>query len=214
MCGRFTLKVLPKELEKRYDVRFKFSEYHPSYNIAPSKMIPIIPNDNPDEIIWMRWGMTPVWWRQKGRGLINIRRESLATKPVFKKLFTTQRCLIPADGFYEWKKIGNKKQPYYFKMKDGAVFSFAGIWDSEVDGTAGSIITCEPNGLVSKIHDRMPCILKQEDEDEWLNCADEKLLLKMLKPLPANGMEGYEVNMRVNSPRNDSSDLIERLSKN
>jgi len=212
MCGRFTLTALPKELEERYDVRFKFGDYKPNYNISPSRMIPIIPNDHPDEIVWMRWGMTPIWWRQKGRGLINIRRESLATKPIFKKIFTSQRCLIPSDGFYEWKKIGSKKQPYYFKMKDGGIFSFAGLWDVENDGLSSTIITCEPNSLISKIHDRMPCILKKEDEERWLSGDDPHDLLKILKPLSASDMEGYEVGLRVNSPVNNDDALIERLN--
>jgi putative SOS response-associated peptidase YedK len=206
MCGRFTLKVLPKELEMRYDVRFKSGKYKPSYNIAPSRVIPTIPNDKPDEIIWMRWGMVPTWWKQKGRGLINIRQESFATKPVFKRL-KLQRCLIPADGFYEWKKVGSKKLPFYFKMKDDGIFSFAGLWDREEKEKSSAIITCEPNSMVSKIHDRMPCILRKEDEEEWLR-GDEKSVIKLLKSFPANKMAVYQVGLGVNSPTNDSEELV------
>jgi putative SOS response-associated peptidase YedK len=209
MCGRFTLKVLPKELEKRYGVSIKAGKYLPSYNISPSKAIPIVPNDKPDEIIWMKWGMEPSWWRQKGRSLINIRKESLLSKQVFKKNFKTQRCLIPADGFYEWKKIGSKKQPYYFKLKDDGVFSFAGLWDEEKSGLACAIVTCEPNTLVAKVHNRMPCILTKEDEYKWLNEeVEENDLMKLLKTFSASKMEGYEVGLGVNSPVNDSEELI------
>jgi len=212
MCGRFTLKTLPKELEKRYDVRFKVGKYKPSYNIAPSKAIPVLPNDKPDEIIWMRWGMTPSWWRQKGRSLINVRQESLTTKHVFKKL-VNQRCLIPANGFYEWKKIGSKKVPYYFMLKDDDVFSFAGLWDKEENGKSSAILTCEPNSIVAKIHDRMPCILKKEDEEKWLSEElDEVTLSKLLKPFPVSKMMAYEVGLAVNSPVSDDEQLIERVS--
>ena len=212
MCGRFTLRTLPDNIEKHFGVRFRDGKYHPRYNVAPSQAMPVIPGDS-DEIIWMQWGMTPNWWKQKGRSLINIRSESLADKFVFKNWFKSQRCLVPADGFYEWKESGGKKQPYFISLKTDGLFAFPGLWDTEQGKNRFAIITCEPNSLMMKIHNRMPCILKPEQESIWRDPGvATQDLFKLLKPYPASSMQAHQVSLLVNSPTNDEKDLIQAIA--
>ena len=187
MCGRFTLKTLPDQIEARFGAKFnERDKYKQNLNISPTQTVPVIPDYRPDEIIWMRWGIVPGWWKGSKTGLINIRSESLRTKKVFNKMFAEQRCIIPADGFYEWSDEVGQKIPYLFSRSDAEIFSFAGLWFKNESGLSVAIITCEPNNLVKKVHDRMPCILKQQDEKEWLNQRIAKNNLEdFLKPITA-----------------------------
>lgn len=215
------MRALPEDLEKRFQVKMKRkSAYAPHFNIAPGQEIPVITEEKPDEIIWMRWGMMPKWWKQKSRGLINIRSESAFTKPVFKKMALTQRCIIPADGFYEWKAHGKIKVPYYFSLKNDGLFAFAGLFSEDQNGLSLAILTTEPNSLVNKIHNRMPCMLKKQDERLWLNRAPSRVLRpnrptssdnelqKLLTAYPAGEMKAYEVSREVNVPASEGDQLI------
>ncbi|MBU2566388.1 SOS response-associated peptidase [Patescibacteria group bacterium] len=186
MCGRFTLKALPDELERRFGIRIALGSYKLKNNIAPSEMIPVIPTGDPSEFVWMRWGIRPGWWSGSKVGIINVRSESLRTKQVFNRMFNEQRCIIPADGFYEWRNEGGKKVPYLI-TKNQQLFAFAGVWERDREGLSVAIITCEPNMPVRKIHYRMPCILDTISESTWLNeGTTQEGLLNLLKPMSDN----------------------------
>jgi putative SOS response-associated peptidase YedK len=218
MCGRYTIAKEEEMLAVRFHVEVPPGTLlHPSYNAAPSQQLPAILNTEPDRLSLLSWGFVPGWADGKPsvRAVINARSESIATKPFFRSAFKNKRCLVVADGFYEWHKVGTKKTPYRITLKTDEPFAFAGLW-SEVhdkDGTPRqtfAIITTEANDLMSKIHDRMPVILHEEDEEPWL---DPGLSLNdaesLLCPFPAQMMHMYEVSTRVNSPRYNKADLIE-----
>ena len=171
----------------------------------------------------MRWGLVPFWADDPkiGSRLLNARAESVADKPSFRAAFRSRRCLVPADGFYEWAKgPGNRKQPLRFTLAGGAPFAFAGLWESWEKGEGGAehplttftIITTEPNELVSRVHNRMPVILQNEDEEAWLSGNPEEAS-RVLKPYPADQMQSYAVSTRVNSPANEGPELIEPLAE-
>ncbi len=211
MCGRFTLRRLPDDLAQKYGVVFKGKEFRPGFNIAPGGEILALPDDDKREIIWMHWGLTPSWLKQKSGALINVRLESVKDKPIFKKYLNGNRCLIPADGFYEWKNEGGKKQPYYFKFEDDRVFSFAGVWEESDNIIRTAILTVPPNDMVGKIHNRMPCILNKEQEDEWLKGAGNKNFVDLLAPRELGGMVCHKVGLGVNLPGSEGPELIEKL---
>ncbi len=223
MCGRFALSAKTSEIEKLlHRVKFK-DELNPRYNIAPSQQIAAVINTNSKEITYLRWGLIPFWAKDKKIGfkMINARAESLLEKPSFKTSFRKKRCLILADGFFEWKKIkgSKRKAPYFFKMKNGKPFAFAGLWDewrSPEDETiiSGTIITAPPNDLVKQIHDRMPAIVPEQNFEEWLsNDSDIQALKNLLKPYPSEQMEAREVSLEVNNPVNDYPDIIAPANK-
>jgi putative SOS response-associated peptidase YedK len=167
--------------------------------------------------LYLNWGLIPSWSREP-KGIINARAETLTEKPSFRESFKRRRCLIPADGFYEWKREGKAKQPFYFQMKDESVFAFAGIWDVwKKDGkeiVSCAIITTEPNELLAPIHDRMPVILHTSGFEAWLDGrTDADELTDLLKPFPADYMKGYAVDASVNSPSVDNPHLIEQAEK-
>jgi putative SOS response-associated peptidase YedK len=162
----------------------------------------------------MSWGLIPAWSREP-RGFINARSETAATKPSFRKAFRTQRCIVPASGFFEWKKTGSGKLPYLLKLKGEGLFGMAGLYDTWTapDGQpikTYTILTCGPNALTAQIHDRMPCILRPEEEDYWLmpESRDSARLQRLLEPYPAEQMEAVMVSRAVNDPANDSPELI------
>lgn len=198
-------------MERRYGAKLKGAKNEPAFNIAPGGEILALPNTSRDEIIWMKWGIKPDWMKRKSTGLINVRFESVTDKPIFKKYLLDNRCLIPADGFYEWKTESGKKQPYFFKFEDDRVFSFAGIWEQSAEGISAAILTMPPNDLVGKIHNRMPCILDTENEDLWLNPADGFDLKRAFEPRKLNGLISYKVGLGVNYPGNKGAELIEKL---
>lgn len=220
MCGRFTLIQIEK-ISERFDAQIIGEiSVKKRYNISPDQPVPIVFQESPNKIEEMIWGLIPHWAKDSkiGNELINARAESLLEKPAFKDSFLKRRCLIPADGFYEWKKEGREKTPYYIKLKDSSLFAFAGlydIWQNEKGQIIKTftIITTEPNDLVKEIHNRMPVILKRENEKIWINKEEKNVekLLALLKPYPPEEMEAYPVSKRVNNPSNDSEDLIKPI---
>lgn len=221
MCGRYTLTVDEELILVRFQsVKVTDDVYTKRYNIAPGQLVFAIVNDGEkNRLGTLRWGLIPPWAKDPKLGykMINARGETLAEKPAFKRAFRRQRCLIPADGFYEWPFSGKEKQPYRIRLKSGELFAFAGLWErwSAPDGTvihSCTIITTEANELLADLHPRMPVILKKEDEALWLdrNCNDVALLETLLKPYPADEMEVYPVSSEVNSARNDYPSLINK----
>jgi putative SOS response-associated peptidase YedK len=224
MCGRFTLTATVDELINRFDIDFflEQEDYLPSYNVAPSQsVVAIINNGSHNKMGFLRWGLIPPWAKNMsiGNKMINARSESLLDKTSFRTPYKKKRCLIVADSFYEWKRLDEKnKSPVRIKLKDNSLFAMAGLWEKWVSEEGKSIFSCtvittEPNSLVGKIHDRMPVILKPEDEKIWLdsNIEDIHVLNKLLVPLDENLMDAYEVSHLVNSPKNNSIELIQEI---
>ena len=188
MCGRFifTDPAKIKRLLPDADIDQIRIEFAPSYNIAPSQNIPAILNDGSNRVRLIRWGLVPSWAKDLSIGykIINARAETITEKPAFKRLIKGRRCLIFTEGFYEWKKLGKGKQPYFIRMKEQQAFAFAGLWDIwKKDGDAlvsGTVITTDTYTLVAKIHDRMPAILSW-DYYEWRLSNDSKDIMKLIK---------------------------------
>lgn len=222
MCGRFTITVTLEELITHYlIVDSKLATLKPNYNVAPMHNVPaVIASDAGNRLGELRWGLVPFWAKDDkiGSKMINARAETVAEKPAFKRLLKTKRCIIPADGFYEWKKDGTSKQPYRILMSDGSLFSFAGLYDTWEDPEGKKLSTCTiitttPNSLMEDIHDRMPVILRPEDEADWLgrDNDDVESLLKLLKPYDAAKMRAYKVPSAVGNVRNNSKELVEDI---
>lgn len=224
MCGRFTVTAPVDVLLDRFDVEFflKEEEYNPSYNVAPSQsVLAVINNGRHNRMGFLRWGLIPPWAKDMSIGskMINARAETLNEKPSFRNALKKKRCLIVADSFYEWKRIDSKsKTPMRIKLRSNELFAMAGLWESwkSTEGKSiysCSVITTTANDLVEDIHDRMPVILKPEDEKFWLDPSiqDPHQLNQFLKPLDSNLMEAYEVSSLVNSPKNNSIALIQKI---
>lgn len=224
MCGRFTLTASVEELLDRFDIEFflQQGEYAPSYNVAPSQSVLAVINDGAhNKMGFLRWGLIPPWAEDMSIGykMINARAETLHEKPSYRNAYQKKRCLIVADSFYEWKKIDQKtKTPMRIQLKNSRLFAMAGLWENwrSQEGTSiysCSVITTTANSLVTDIHDRMPVILKPEDEKIWLDqkITDRNILHPLLKPLDPDLMEAYEVSSLVNSPKNNSIELIQRI---
>lgn len=219
MCGRFTLTINPADLQDAFS-NYNFPvRFAPRFNIAPSQPILAIPNDNKLAADFFVWGLIPMWAKDPtiGSRLINARGETLAEKPSFRGSYRHKRCLILADGFYEWKSVGDKKTktPYYIHMRDRQPFAMAGLWDSweSPDGSSlktCTIITTTPNELMETIHDRMPVILHPRDYAKWLDAAPQtpENLQPLIKPFNADAMSAYPVSTLVNKPANDMPELV------
>jgi len=203
MCGRYSQSSDSKTLQKRFSLKAAPAELRPRYNLAPGQMAPVIAYKNGNRMGFFKWGLTPKWAKDPSMGfrMINARAETIAEKPAYKKPFQSQRCLVPADGFYEWKKSGTKgKTPYRFTLSDQGVFAFAGLWDN----STFTIVTTKANELVSPVHDRMPVILPKSLEAAWLDPkATPEKLHALLTPFEASAMWATEVSTRVNSAQND-----------
>ncbi|MCX5817808.1 MAG: SOS response-associated peptidase [Proteobacteria bacterium] len=209
MCGRFVRTSSIPVITKRFNVEKLFlPEIPPSYNIAPNQEVVIINNNGvAKQLLPCRWGFLPSWAKDMSMGMINARAETVAEKPFFRYALNKHRCLIAADGFYEWGNKNSKRYPVYIKLKSGEPFGFAGLynfWESP-DGSmipTCTIITAEPNELINPIHQRMPVIIPKDDEDQWLDPAleDKGILLQLLKPYPSGAMELYPVSPKMNSP--------------
>jgi len=219
MCGRFTITLPIDELILRYLIdHSSLLNYRPLYNAAPMQYIPaVVSGPKGSRLGELRWGLVPSWAKDPklGSSMINARAESLAEKPAFSRLLSTRRCIIPADGFYEWQQRAGSKQPYRIIMKDESVFSLAGLYDIWADAKGHKLATCtiittEPNSLMADIHHRMPVILRREDEAEWLgrNHTDVSALLKLLQPYQAEKMRAYPVSSSVGNVRNNSPELL------
>lgn len=224
MCGRFTLTASIDEILNRFDVEAFLQEegYLPSYNVAPSQsVLAIINNGSINKMGYLRWGLIPPWAKDLSIGykMINARAETLSEKPSFRIAYRKKRCLIIADSFYEWKRLGPKtKTPMRIKLRSDNLFAMAGIWEQWKTPEGKSIFSCTvittaPNELMKEIHDRMPVILKPEDEKIWLDpsITDPSFLNQYLKPLDSDLMEAYGVSSLVNSPKNNSVELIQKI---
>ncbi|UCE00676.1 MAG: SOS response-associated peptidase [Chloroflexota bacterium] len=219
MCGRFTLTVDPGQLQDAFPwVEFPV-DIPNRYNIAPTQPAAVVPNDGLNRVDFFNWGLIPFWAKdpKMGQRMINARSETISEKPTFRGSFKYKRCLVLADGFYEWRKEpgSTSKTPMYLRMKDKMPFAFAGLWDvwQAADGSeirSFTIITTEPNSLVEKIHNRMPVILAPDTYREWLKEGENnpELLRTLLRPYPSEEMEAYAVSKVVNSPQNDSPECI------
>jgi putative SOS response-associated peptidase YedK len=218
MCGRYRLSRRKQLVEEYFGAVSEEDEWSPRYNVAPSQPVLTIRQDAREpvrKLATMRWGLIPSWAKDIGIGYktINARAETVATTPSFRDPFKSQRCLMPADGFYEWQRNGKTKQPYCFEVNDGELFAFAGLWDrwrnpqGEVIESC-TILTTTPNSLLADIHDRMPVILDPDDYDQWLEPAfrDAGSLSAMLRPFDAALMHRYPVSTRVNQVLNDDAD--------
>jgi putative SOS response-associated peptidase YedK len=218
MCGRFTLKR--PERVKFYNIESSvFDGVVPRYNIAPSQdILTVVERDSQREATSMQWGLVP-YWSKDAKGIINARVETIEDKPSFKDSFQRRRCLIVADGFYEWERIGKISQPYYFQMRDEEPFVFAGIWDRWRDNnrsiTSCAIITTTANELMSDIHTRMPVILPRESFDLWLSSDSRASDLKdLLLPYPADLMTRHAVGYEVNDTKVDDARLLRPVEPN
>src|SRR6185369_14782083 len=212
MCGRYTLRS--RGSGKFYGVpESELPFLAPRYNIAPTQAVPVIvARGGERRLAAFQWGLIPSWSKEP-KGFINARAETLADKPSFSEAFQRRRCLIPADGFYEWQRHGRSKQPFFFQLKDEAPFAFAGIWDhwqsGELTITSCAIITTTPNELLATIHDRMPVILGDDEvRDSWLRSDTRPTELKeMLVPFPGSMMKSFPVSSRANSAEADDAQL-------
>jgi putative SOS response-associated peptidase YedK len=218
MCGRYRLSHRKQLVEEYFDTVSDEPEWTPRYNIAPTQPVPVI-RQNPEEprrdLSLMRWGLIPSWAKDPSgsASMINARSETAGATPAFRDALKFHRCLIPADGFYEWQKIGKTKQPYCFEINNGKLFAFAGLWDRWKDPTGNSIKSCSilttsTNSVTSTIHDRMPVILDPDRYDLWLDPAmhDIRTVSDMLKPYDARLMRCYPVSIRVNHVANDDEE--------
>lgn len=218
MCGRFTIFADPDRLAERFQAALPADGLQPRYNAAPTQYLPVILNDGPPAIQLLQWGLVPFWAKDPSIGsrMINARAETLAEKPAFRAALKKRRCLVLADGFYEWQKTPTGKQPMRITLDSGEPFAMAGLWETW-DAPDGSllrtftIVTGEPNELVAAIHNRMPTILLPEHEALWLdNAAEPAIWLDILRPYPAERMAAYPVSRRVNHVANDDPGLVER----
>ncbi len=217
MCGRFTNKMTWQEIHDLYDITnadFR-PNLRPNYNIAPTHIVPVIrPGAEGRELALMRWGFEEPWAKSS---IINATAEKVATSRVFKSSFEERRCLVPADGFFEWRRVNGRKQPIYFTLRDHHPFAFAGLWERWVasDGhpvESCAILTTEPNALVLPVHDRMPLILEPAGYDAWLahDSDPERDLVPLFRPYSGGQMESYPVSPMVNSAEPDAPECIER----
>jgi len=215
MCGRFTLRNPERVRISDFDY-YDLHNLIPRYNIAPSQeVLTVVQREARREGRLVQWGLVPSWSNEP-KGIINARVETIDEKPSFKESFERRRCLILADGFYEWERNGKMSQPYYFQMRDKAPFAFAGIWDRwRGEGrsiTTCAIITTTANELLAEIHTRMPVILRPESYAVWLNEQSRTADLKeMLAPFPADEMMSYAVSYEVNDPKVDDERLLREV---
>ena len=216
MCGRYTLTIDLRTVAETFGVAPTI-EAAPRYNIAPTQEVVSILSNGSAHLDLLLWGLIPSWAKDASIGskMINARAETLAEKPSFKRLLRSKRCLIVADGFYEWKKENGGKTPMYITLKNGAPFAFAGLWDHwrSPDGQelrTCTIVTTQPNEVVAPIHDRMPAILLPDARQMWLDSElhDEQALLPLLAPYPAAEMKARAVSRLVNDPKREGAELI------
>jgi putative SOS response-associated peptidase YedK len=223
MCGRFTLTAETNIIQKNFPWINIPENLQPRFNIAPTQPVAVVPNDGKNRLDYFVWGLIPSWAKDPNIGsrMINARAETLADKPSFRTAFRRRRCLILADGFYEWKQDKNarRKIPIYIKLESGKPFAFAGLWENwnSADGSqilSCTIITTKPNPLMEEIHNRMPVILPEEAYTKWLEPGEQKPenLSELLAPYPSDKMIAYPVSTLVNSPQNESPECIVPLN--
>jgi putative SOS response-associated peptidase YedK len=218
MCGRYRLSRRKQLVEEYFESVSSGEDWNPRYNIAPTQPVPVI-RQNPKEPVrqlsLMKWGLIPSWAKDASGAarMINARSETASTKPAFRDALKSRRCLIPADGFYEWMRDGKTKQPYCFEVNEGELFAFAGIWDRWKDPSGGWIKTCSilttiPNAGTSAVHDRMPVILEPDSYDLWLDpgMRDVGVASELLKPCDARLMRYFPISTRINRVANDDEE--------
>ncbi|WP_336133940.1 SOS response-associated peptidase [Natronomonas amylolytica] len=225
MCGRYSLFTPPSELESRFDAAFD-SEFEPRYNAAPSQQLPVITDEASESFQRLEWGLLPEWADESDEGHINARAETVDEKPAFAEAYERRRCIVPADGFYEWADRGDGKRPYRVAYEDDRPFGMAGLWErwtpdtqqTGLDAFGGggadhgeadpietfTILTTEPNSVVEPLHHRMAVILDPEEERAWLDGEDVPL-----DPAPTEGFRSYPVSTAVNNPANDRAELVQ-----
>jgi putative SOS response-associated peptidase YedK len=218
MCGRYRLSRRKQVVEEYFDCASDEPDWTPRYNIAPTQPIPVIrqhPKEPVRELSLMRWGLIPTWAKDSSdaASMINARSETASTKPAFRDALKSRRCLIPADGFYEWMRTGKSKQPYCFEVNEGELFAFAGLWDRWKDGNGKTVETCSiltttPNAVTAPVHDRMPVILNPDSYELWIDpgMTHVATVSDLLKPYEARQMRCYPVSTRVNSVANDDEE--------
>jgi len=226
VCGRYVEVSSPALLAERFQVtEVRPKELEPSYNVAPRADVPVVAERHGERVLdVVRWGLVPFWAKDPkiGDRMINARAESLLTSNAFKRPFERKRCIVPADGFYEWQKLEGKrtKQPWFIRRRDGEPLAFAGLWESWHDPNAGEdapplrtcvIITTQPNELLAPIHDRMPVVLPESEWDTWLDVENHDVgaLCKLLVPFPAGELEAWEVSTLVNKADNNGPELLD-----
>ena len=224
MCGRYVLTTPGEVLAQIFDTEPPPEEVLeaivPRYNISPTQSVPIVrqPAAGARELAVVQWGLVPHWAKDPkiGNQLINARAETAAEKPSFRDALKRRRCLIPADGFYEWQELGKGKQPWLLRMRGGKTFAFAGLWSAWKDPRSGApletcaILTTTPNELAASVHDRMPVILPPTTWNRWLDDAAQGTpFTELLVSFPAEQMEAFPVSKRVNSPANEGPENIE-----
>ena len=218
MCGRYSLHLPIHMIAEEFDFsESMIPDFGERFNIAPTQMVPVITNESPSEVQLFRWGLVPFWAKTIAIGskMINARAETLLEKPAFKNLLKKRRCLILADGFYEWKKEGKEKTPHLIEKKTGGLITFAGLWDIWKDAEGRekktfTIITTQPNSLMVPIHDRMPAIIEKENRKKWLSeslSADDAVL--MLGPAEAAEYQARPVSNKLNKAAYDAADILE-----
>jgi putative SOS response-associated peptidase YedK len=218
MCGRYTLKDIDPALFARFGVTEALEGLADRFNVAPSQEMPVIVrHDGANHAELMRWGLIPFWSKEPSGGLINARSETAAEKSSFRRAFRGQRCIIPASGFFEWRRAQGGNIPYLIRLRDEPYFGFAGLFDEWRPKGGGpsiksyAILTCAANPMMARIHHRMPCILDRADETAWLDPAntDPALISSFLRPYPAEAMLAYPVSRLVNAPANDAPQIVE-----
>jgi putative SOS response-associated peptidase YedK len=220
MCGRYNLATDSQTLVDSFDLVNQLN-WKPRYNISPSQEIPAVRQGRAGrEGVLLRWGLIPHWAKDEkfGYRTINARAETVAEKPAFRSAFRKRRCLIPATGFYEWRKVDNIKQPYNIRVKDADLFAFAGLWERWVSSEGDAVESCtiivtEANEALSHIHDRMPVILESDDYDTWLDSdlQDVEAVKPLLRSWPEDWITFYPVSRRVGRPDNDDPSLLKPL---
>lgn len=222
MCGRYALKTSVPEIARILGAESN-ADFAPSYNVAPTRMVPVCreTGEHGRELSLLRWGLVPHWAKEINDRyrMINARAETVDKKPAFRTPFRKRRCLVPADGYFEWKAGGERKQPYFIHQQDGAPIFLAGLWDRWEKGEDGpldsfSIVTTSASDHVASVHDRMPVILNENEREVWLDpeLEDADELLPLLRPLPGRNLELTPVSTFVNNPRNDDPRCVEPVT--
>jgi putative SOS response-associated peptidase YedK len=216
MCGRYSLIQSAEAIASSFELK-NLPDLSPRYNIAPSQSVATIVRESDRTFQWMQWGLIPSWAKNSNIGykLINARAETVSEKPSFRSAFKRRRCLIVADGFYEWQKVEKRKQPYYIQRQDGRPFAFAGLWETWKSQTEEELITCTivtttANALMEPIHERMPVILLPDSYDRWLDpsATDLRSLQDLLQPCASEFLKAFPISPTVNNPANDTPDCI------
>ncbi len=223
MCGRYRLSRRKQIIEEHFDAISDAEDWIPRFNVAPTQPVAVIrqnPTEPTRQLSQMRWGLVPSWSKDSSGAarMINARSETVATLPAFRDAFKSRRCLIPADGFYEWQRQDNTRQPYCFEVNEGELFAFAGLWEGWRDPAGNWIRTCTiltttPNAVTAVVHDRMPVILQPGDYDLWLDpgMKNTAAVCELLKPFTASVMRCYRVSSRINNASNDDEECGKRI---